>query len=58
MENDNVSGEVQSQPLPENMEVSQGLYKGQSFTSSLIYYANLYYKLWVQSLANIVTHRL
>ena len=39
MENDNVSGEVQSQPLPENMEVSQGLCKGQSFARSLLYYA-------------------
>ena len=39
MENDNVSGDVQSQPLPENMEVSQGLYKGQTFIRSLLYYS-------------------
>ena len=39
MENDDISGEVQSQPLPENMEVSQDLYKGQSFARSLLYYA-------------------
>ena len=39
MRNDNISGDVQSQPLPENMEVSQGLYKRQTFTRSLLFYA-------------------
>ena len=54
MENDNVFGDVQSQPSPENMEVSKGLYKGKTFTRSLIYYvvkklcANLHYTLWIQ----------
>ena len=39
MEDGNISGDVQSQPLPENMEVSQGLNKGQYFTHISIYYA-------------------
>ena len=59
------SGDVQSQPLPENMEVSQGLKKGQYFTHRSIYYAlqkipSLCQPLlkWYESLTNIVTHRL